>query len=184
MLLQQLDKLKRSTIMTSIIMIAVGLAMIICPEPYIPFVVSVLGYGMIIFATVLVLDFISSRKVLINFISFTLALMIALLGVSILVFRDHVVQLLGLAFGLSQILLGAAELYNALTYARRSGRKNWWVLAALAVLSILFGLIVLINPWWHSTSAMFDIIGVMLLFSSLVGIVRLIFIWPIRNAKE
>ena len=184
MLLQQLDKLKRSSIMTSIILIVVGLGMIICPESYIPAAVAVLGYGMIIFAIVLVLDFISSKKVLINYISFTIALLFSLLGGSILVFRNLVVLLLGLAFGLNQVLSGAAELYNALTYARRSGRKGWWVLAVLAVLSILFGLIVLINPWWHSTAAMFDVLGVMLLFSSLVGIVRLIFIWPIRNEKE
>ncbi len=184
MLLQQLDKLKRSSIMTSIILMAVGLGMIICPEKYISVAVSALGYGMIVFAIVLVLDFMSSRKVLINYISFTMALVIAVLGGSILVFRNHMVQLVALAFGLSQIISGVAELVNALTYARRSGRKGWWILVALAILSIVFGLIVLIHPWWHSTAALFDIIGVMLLFSSLVGIVRLIFIWPIRSEKE
>ena len=40
--------------------------------------------------------------------------------------------------------------------------------------------IVLINPWWSEPTKLFDVIGGMLLFSSVVSIVRLIYIWPIK----
>lgn len=43
------------------------------------------------------------------------------------------------------------------------------------------GFIVLINPWWSEPTKLFDIIGGMLLFSSLVSIVRLILVWPIKS---
>ena len=46
---------------------------------------------------------------------------------------------------------------------------------------ILFGLVVLINPWWDEPTKLFDVIGVMLLFSSVVSIVRTIFNWPIKG---
>ena len=49
---------------------------------------------------------------------------------------------------------------------------------------LLGGLIVLINPWWNETLKLFDVIGAMLLFSALVGIVRLIIIWPIKDEEE
>ena len=45
---------------------------------------------------------------------------------------------------------------------------------------MLFGLVVLVNPWWDDPLKLFDVIGGMLLFSSVVSIVRLIYIWPIR----
>ena len=63
----------------------------------------------------------------------------------------------------------------------RAQRKGWQVLVVLSALLILFGLIVLVNPWWDSPDKLFDVIGGMLLFSSLVGIVRLIFIWPLKS---
>ena len=66
-------------------------------------------------------------------------------------------------------------------YARRAERKGWWVLIVLSVLMILFGLIILVNPWWNEPAKLFDVIGGMLLFSSVVSIVRLIFNWPIKT---
>ena len=46
---------------------------------------------------------------------------------------------------------------------------------------ILFGLIVLVNPWWSEPLLLFDVIGGMLLFSSVVSIIRLVYIWPIKD---
>ena len=51
----------------------------------------------------------------------------------------------------------------------------------LCALMMLCGLIVLVNPWWNEPTMLFDVIGGMLLFSSIVSIVRLIYIWPIRG---
>ena len=44
------------------------------------------------------------------------------------------------------------------------------------------GLIVLVNPWWNEPTMLFDVIGGMLLFSSVVSIMRLFYVWPIREA--
>ena len=75
--------------MTSIILMAVGILMIMCPAQYIDALVSALGYGMLILAAVMVLDFISSKKVLMNYIYLTGALILALLGIAVLVFGRH-----------------------------------------------------------------------------------------------
>ena len=179
MLFEELGKLKRSSIMTSIIMMVIGVVMIICPAQYVDALVSVLGYGMVILAVVWILDFISGKKCLMKYIYLTAALIIALLGIAVLVF-DNIVLLIGLVFGLVLIGDGIISIINAWMYARRAQRKSWWVLALLSVMMILFGLIVLINPWWHEPTKLFDVIGGMLLFSSVVSIVRLIINWPIK----
>ena len=181
MLFQELGKLKRSSIMTSIILMAVGVLMIMCPGRYTGALVSTLGYCMLILAAVLVMDFISGKKALMNYIYFVGALILALVGCAITVFESNVVRVIGLIFGLWLVGDGVVGIISALMYARRAGRQGWWVLIVLCALMILFGLIVLVNPWWNEPTALFDVIGGMLLFSSVVSIVRLILLWPIKS---
>lgn len=180
MLFEELGKLKRSSIMTSIIFMAVGIVMIMCPAQYVNALVSVLGYGMVIVAAVWILNFLSSKKCLMNYIVLTGALILALLGIAVLVF-DNVVLYIGIIFGLVQVVSGTINLINAWMYARRAQRKGWGVLVVLSVLVILSGLIVLVNPWWNEPTKLFDVIGDMLLFSSVVSIVRLFLNWPIKG---
>ena len=180
MLFQELSKLKRSSIMTSIILMAVGILMIICPPQYIDTLVSALGYGMVTLAAVMVMDFLSSRKVLMNYIYLTGALLLALLGIAVLTLED-IVRVLGIVFGLVLIGIGGISIVRAWMFARRAELKSWWLLALLSGIMIVFGVLLLINPWWKEINHLFDVIGCMLLYSSVVGIVRLIFLWPIKG---
>ena len=180
MLFEELGKIKRSTIMSTILMAAIGVLMIMCPEQYVDALVSVLGYAMVILATVWILQFISGKKSLIRYIYLTGALIVALLGVLVLTF-DNIVLIIGIIFGLVLVGDGILSISNTWMYARRAQRKGWWVLILLSVLLIAFGLIVLVNPWWSEPTKLFDIIGIALLFSSVISIVRLIMIWPIKN---
>ena len=182
MLFQELGKLKRSSIMTSIILMAVGVLMIICPRQYVNALVATLGYGALIFSAVMILDFISAKKGLMNYIYFTGALLLALLGIAIVAFEMDTVRVIGLIFGVVLVGDGIVGIVNAWMYARRAGRSGWWVLIVLNVLMILCGLIVLVNPWWNEPTMLFDVIGGMLLFSSVVSITRLFYLWPIREA--
>ncbi len=184
MLLQELDKLKRTAIMLSIVLIAMGFLMILCPDPYIPSMVSMLGYGLEIISVVLILFFIESKKSLSDYFIFTGALIAGLMGLAVQVFNKDMVRVIGVVFGLSQVIYGLINLTHILTFMRRARRKGWWVMVLLALLSILFGVVVLVNPWWNAPGILFDVIGTMLLFSSVVDIVYLIMIWPIKNNEE
>ena len=181
MLFQELGKLKRSSIMTSIMLMAVGIIMVICPPNYTNVLVTTLGCMMIIGAVVMMLDFLSSKRVLINYIYLCLALVLGILGASVMLFDESIVKIIGFSFGVLLIVVNIIDIFNALTYSRRSQRKGWWILIVLSCLQILFGLIILVNPWWDSARSLFQVIGGILLFSSAVSILRLIFIWPIRS---
>jgi uncharacterized membrane protein HdeD (DUF308 family) len=183
MLFEELGKIKRSTIMTSIIMVAVGIVMIMCPPEYVNSLVAVLGVGMIVFATVWILDFISGTKSLINYIKLTGALIVLLIGLAVLIF-ENIVLIIGIVFGLALIIAGGIGIFNACTYARRADREFWWLLVVLSGILVILGLMILINPWWSEPVRLFDVIGVALLFSSVVSIVRLYITWPIKLEKE
>lgn len=181
MLFQELGKLKRTSIMTSIVLMAMGVVMVICPERYVMSLVDVLGYAMLVFATVMVLDFFASNRVLLNYAAFTVALIIAILGISVLAFSENIMQIIGLLFGILLIVSGLFDIVNAWLYARRSRRRGWWLLVVLSALQMVLGLMILINPWWNSPRSLFVVIGLALLFSSVVGMVRLFYLWPIRG---
>jgi len=182
MLFQELGKLKRSSIMTSILLAGVGILMILCPQQYVGSLVATLGYGMLIFAAVMALDFISGKKTLMSYVFLTGAVVLALVGVAIVAFEADTVRVVALIFGVVLVAGGIVGIVNAWMYVRRSGRSSWWVLVVLNALLVLCGLIVLVNPWWNRPTMLFDVIGGMLLFSSIVSIVRLIYTWPIREA--
>ena len=76
MLFQELGKLKRSMIMTSVIMMAAGILMLICPERYGRMLVAAAGYGLLILAAVMGFEFLSSKRVLINYVYLTVSLLI------------------------------------------------------------------------------------------------------------
>ena len=181
MLFQELGKLKRSMIMTSVIMIAAGILMFICPERYVSLLVAAAGYGLLILATVLALEFLSSKKVLINYVCLTGALLIGIIGAAVLFYRSDVLRVLGLLFGIFLVLDGVYELFNTWRYARRAHHRGWWILVLLALLLIAAGIVILTNPWWDTPGSLMKVIGGTMLFSSAVGIVHVILIWPFRN---
>ena len=181
MLFQELGKLKRSMIMTSVIMMAVGILMLICPERYVSLLVVAAGYGLLILATVMGLEFLSSKKVLINYVYLTGSLLIGILGAAVHFYRKDVLQVLGLIFGIFLVVEGLNELFNTWKYARRAQRKGWWIQILLSLLLLLAGLVVLTNPWWDTPGSLMKVIGAMMLFSSAVGIVHVVLIWPFKN---
>ena len=128
MLFQSINKIKRSSVIMSMILIAVGLTMVICPERYIDTLVSSMGCLALILAVVMILDYLNSKKVLMNTVMFGCAMAIGLMGLSVLVFSDKILKLLGWLFGVLLVLQGIELFYNALMYIRPSGRNGWWLI--------------------------------------------------------
>ena len=184
MLFETLDKLKRQSILAAILMMALGVVMLICPESYVNTLVVTVGYGMIVFAIVEMLEFLGSKKALIRYICFTGALIIAILGVFILIYNQDLLKALGWLFGFVLVQDGLFTLLNALLFARRSNRKGWWMLIVLAAVLMAMGVLIFLNPWWESPSLLMKVIGGALLFSALVSALRLVWVWPFKNEKE
>ncbi len=183
MLFQELNKLKQRSILASVVLMVLGILMIICPESYIGTVIGVLGTILLIMTVLGVLDFLGSNRTLIHSVYLTGWLILGIIGTAILVFDLDIIYTVSGLFGAYFILSGLSSVSSTLTYARRSGRSGWWVLMPLSILMIVFGVIVLINPWWHTPGELFKVVGVMVLFSAAVGMLRLIWIWPFKNSK-
>ena len=181
MLFEVLDKLKQQTIISTIILMVLGLFMLVIPEQYDGAIVNVLGYVIILLGAVMVWDFIAGDKKLVSCILFTAALLLILLGVYILVSGDNILRVLSVLFGILLMVDGLHSGLHAWMYARRAGKKWWGILIVLSILLFAFGIIILNNPWWHTEHSFLKVIGVVILFAAVTGIIRLILVWPIRK---
>ena len=181
MLFDVLDKLKQQTIITSVLMMLLGLLMLVVPIKYDGTLVNILGYVIILLGTVMVWDFIACEKKLVNYIIFTLALLLILLGIYILVSGDNILKVLSVLFGILLMVDGLHSALHAWMYARRSGRKGWGLLMFLSILLFISGIVILNNPWWHTTHSFVKVIGGVILFAAVTGVIRLILVWPIRK---
>ena len=184
MLFESLDKLKRNSIMSAILLVFLGAVIMVCPQAYIPSLMLAFGYTLVVTAIVMTLNFLSGNKSLMDYLKFTGALIIGVVGIAALVYRSDILRVLAWLFGFLLVLDGGRTLFHSLTYARRSQRQGWWVLTILSVLLILTGILIFVNPWWNSTEMLMKIIGCAVFFSAIVSGVRLIWTWPVRKTKE
>ena len=184
MLFDTLDKLRRNSILSAILMGALGAVILICPITYVPTLVLVLGYTLVVLSIVMIMNFLASNKSLMEYIKFVGALIIGIAGLCVLVFRTDIMHVLTILFGVLLILDGGRTVIHALTYSRRSKRKGWWILLILSLLLVLAGLIILVNPWWDTPVKLMKVIGCGILFSAVTSGLRLIWTWPLSKSKE
>ena len=75
MLFNSLSKLKRTMVMAIIFLLFTGLTMFVVPVSYIPVLGKALGFYLLVLSILKILDFISSKKAMINYIGLTLGLL-------------------------------------------------------------------------------------------------------------
>ena len=181
MLFESLDKIKRNSIFSAIILMALGAVMMLCPESYIESFTLGAGYLLVIISIVMMLDFFVSKKALVDYAMFVVGLILLILGGCVLVFNEDIMIVLARLFGILLVFDGARTIFHAFAYARRSQRKGWWVLVILSLLLIIAGIGVFVNPFFHTAAGLVKGIGGTVLFSAIVSALRLIWTWPLRN---
>ena len=180
MIFNALDKIRRGAILTMILLFTLGIVLLLIPLEYVPTLIIVLGYALLIFSMILALNFISCNKSLIEFLKFVFGLAVGVVGVFVLVFRDNTLVILTWLAGLGMIFYGLFTLVHSLTFARRARRKAWWVLTVLAVVTVALGVVMFINPWFVETNMRMKVIAIAVLFMALVSGLRLVLEWPIK----
>ena len=181
MIVQALDKIKQQTIISSLLLMIVGLVMLIIPVQHDGILVEILGYIILLVGGVMIWDFVGGEKKLSSWILFTAALLLVVLGLFILLSGDDILTVLSVLFGILLIVDGLHSTVHAWMYARRSGKKWWWILLLLSISLIVAGIVILNNPWWHAEHSFVKVIGGVMLYASCVGVIRLILVWPIRS---
>ncbi len=183
MLFEGLDRIKRSAIMTTITLMIAGNVLLVLPESILPFFGEIMGFALLVVAVVSIFHYLASKKALIHYIYLTLGLLFGLLGICLLVFEGLLTRILVWLVCVFPILGGLYGIFHAFVFARRSGRKGWWILIVLSLALIVFGGFVFYNPWMESTVGTMRIIGGTLMYTAIVSGLRLIWIWPVQKKE-
>ena len=187
MIFDAIEKLKRQSALTSILLMCLGIVLLLCPEQYVSALIMISGYIMIVYALEQGLEFLVNNTTLMSYITLILAVLVGLVGLAVLVFHEDVLNVLCWIFGVLLLVEGIHSIYYGFTFAKRSGRKGWSILVILACVLILFGLFLLAGVIIFAiiglTSPVFLLraIGIAILFCALVSLLRLIWIKPIAK---
>ena len=181
MLFEGLSKIKRTSLMSSIVLMAIGIFLVMWPGEQIALLMEIVGVLMLVTATVLFFNHLSSEKSLMDYVLFTVALVLALMGIAIFTFKIETIYILCWIFGIIITMDGIHGLVHTLVFARRSHKKSWGILLPLAILLLIFGLTIIIHPWWHTPAELKMLMGLTIIASAVIGFLRIIWIWPIQN---
>ena len=167
--------------MATVILMFLGLLLLLIPEAYFSSLSSILGFCLAVLFAYTVFKFLGDDKTLMAYIKLGLGLFAGIWSVAFFIFDGLLLSILSWLVGTLPILFGAYGIYHAIAFARRSGRKGWWLLIILSLLLMVFGGFVFWNPWMDSSQAFIQIIGGTLLYSSFIGALSLIWLWPIHK---
>lgn len=178
MLSESLDKLRRGTMMSAILLLGIGAVILICPEIYAGALILAFGYAMVIAAIVMLLELFTGKNVLKEFLKLIIALLVGIVGICVLLYRDDVMRTLAWLSSFLLLLDGLRTLSHSVTFVRRARRKSWWVLTLLAVAEIACAVILFFNPWWNTPVMLMKVIGIVALLAALISIIHLIMTRP------
>ena len=181
MLFQALSKLKQKSIMTAVMMMALGLILVIWPGQYVPTLMWIVSGVLFICSMVMILNYIDSKKTVANYIKLGGALAVGIAGMLLMIFNVDTLDAISWIFGLLLVIDGVHSLAHTLMYARRAGRKGWWVMIPVSVIILARGVLVIIHPWWKTPDTLIHAAGWMVVGAAAAGILRVILTWPFNK---
>ncbi len=178
---RELDKLKRSVITTSIVLLFAGLLLYLIPAEYIPIINIASGFTLLVICVVTMFIFLGSSKILIRYLQLCGGLTMGLAGIALWIFDDMFIRLLTLMIGILPAVISIPSMFHAFAYLRRSGRKGWWILVLCPLALMAFAVFVLWNPWLKDENAVMNAAGTVLISTAVVNALRLIWLRPAKR---
>ncbi|MBO6115833.1 MAG: hypothetical protein J6P14_01600 [Ruminococcus sp.] len=178
---RELDKLKRSVITTSIVLLFAGLLLYLIPAEYIPIINIASGFTLLVICVVTMFIFLGSSKILIRYLQLCGGLTMGLAGIALWIFDDMFIRLLTLMIGMLPAVISIPSIFHAFAYLRRSGRKGWWILVLCPLALMAFAVFVLWNPWLKDENAVMNAAGTVLISTAVVNALRLIWLRPAKR---
>lgn len=162
--------LKDSMFVMQLVYLALGLALVFAPDMSARVLCYACGAALAVVGLLAVWRFAAARQERLLFAWFSLVygVLFTVLGIFLLVQPDTVLTVLPAVFGVFVLLDSLGRIQNALEL-RRAGLVRWWGMLFFALLSVVLGVLILINPFAALTTTV-RVIGAVLLIESVLGL--------------
>ena len=172
-----LHEQRMSSIAAALVTILLGVILIWWPDRSVNFLCMLLGVSIFITGIIYILGWLARRKEGVPAFFVLPGVILCALGVWLMTSPTSVIKLIQYIFGAILIFHGAVDLQGAVSLMRRRWGR-WWVDLLLALLTILLGVLVLLNPF-GTFAALVMLIGAALVFD---GVSDLCIIWRLSRA--
>ena len=147
----------------SILMILIGLVLLLWPGQVMTTALTVLGLALLAGGAIAIASWYRGRMGNVNFLTLAEGILMVVAGVLVLAAPKFLISIVPVAVGIVVLVNGIINLAQALDQ-KREGYARWTLSLALAVLTIILGLLVICNPF--STMKMLVMaIGVVILYN-------------------
>ena len=149
--------------MSAVLCIALGVVLIVWPGETIDIVCKVLAAGLIILGGVELFSYITNR----NGYMFTgiLGLIVRIIGVWIFLKPSSIVSLVPIVMGVILAVHGVQDVKMALE-SKNGGYDRWWIMLIIAIISIAFGVLCIVNAFGMVKLAM-QFVGAALIYDGI-----------------
>ncbi len=166
--------------LSTIIMIAVGVVLVGWPSLFIDFACYIIGALLV--ATGVIFILIDLRHATRNVFVIALGLVIAALGIVIISNPQFVSSVIPLAVGLILLADGVGSIINA-NGLRRCAHSGWKTLLLLGFITMVFGILIIVHPYGTAQLA-FRIMGVALIYNGLSDMLMIFWVGGARKQYE
>lgn len=172
-----LHEQRRSSIAAAAVTIALGLLLIGWPDRSIHFICLLLGAAIFLTGIIYFLGWLARRREGLPAFFVLPGVVLCALGIWLMTSPASVLLLIQYIFGAILIVHGIVDLQGVVALIRRHWNR-WWADFLLALLTIVFGALILVNPF-GTFAALIVLIGAALVFD---GLSDLYLIWRLSRA--
>ena len=157
---------RTSSVVVALLSIVLGIVLILYKSQAARIFVMVCGYGLLalgIYYTILY--FARRSRIAMLQMELLLGIILLLLGIWMVTKTDSVILLIQYVMGAVVVVHGAVDLQASINI-RRAGFEKWWVSLLLSAVTLLLGVLIILNPF-SALDALLVLIGLVFVFDGL-----------------
>lgn len=164
-----LQDMKHNYIVNAIIMVVLGLVLIIWPNTVGGILCYLLGAALIVMGVIQIIGFVRGERIgLYSKFSFTMGIVLVLLGVWVCFNPRIVLSIIPVIIGIIMLIHGLMDIEYSLDI-KRGGAPKWWVALIAAIVTLCLGLFLVLNPLGAYQVTMI-VIGIAMLYDGVSDI--------------
>ncbi|MCI8800447.1 MAG: hypothetical protein HFH88_11640 [Lachnospiraceae bacterium] len=170
-----LKKVKWDAILSSLLYVVLGIVALIIPETMIKTLGYLIGILLILVGAVSMICYLLRDNSL-NYYrhDFEYGLVGIAVGILFLYKVEWIISLVPVILGILVLASGCGKLQNVIDM-KRAGYGNWTVMLILAIINVIFGVILIANPF-DTVILLFQLVGAGLIFSGVTDCITAVYV--------
>lgn len=167
---KSIKKAKENLFISSVILCVAGIVFMVFSGTMVNLIGWILGGVFCIIGAVKLIGYIRSQLLVSELI---VSILCIAAGILLFLHPGWVMSLLSVIIGIYVLIEGVLKIKISVD-AKRQAASGWWVLLAIAIVSIGIGILLVVNPFGISKAFMF-VVGIALLLSGIQNIIHAIY---------